>query len=371
MEALTMRVLQLVKRSVTVLAAVGVALTGCGESGPDVSFNPTATSEDMAALNATFESPTFLSLTWFGPHFDAALGGSPLVSASASAFDLRRATNDGGLRAAAVRSVRRLASLTPAIAKGGFSASTAAIPAEIAGKTFEYSGGAYAATDRAGAPANGVRFILYDVNPVTVTPVEPLVETGYVELTDLSGTNIHAARVVVVSGATTYLDYTVSVTASASSGQVTVAGFITDGVYLANVTLRSTVTSIAGLTLHYTVAVPQRDVSIDLTMTATGLEQENGNLDINLSMSGPNGTVSMIGQFTTSGGTLTVRSGGRVFATITVSGDTDPVITGANGQPVTEDDATALRSVFDLTGEAFISFDQMLAPATFFLEPAA
>lgn len=366
-----MRVLQLVKRSVTLSAAVCLGLTGCGDSGPDMSFNPAGTSEDMAAVNATFESPTFVSFSWFSPQFNAALGGSPLVSASASAFDFRRATNGRELRAAAVQSARRLASLTPAMAKGNLSASMAAIPPEIAGKTFEYSGGAYAASDRAGAPANGVRFILYAVDPVTLMPVQPLAETGYVELTDLSGSSTQAARVVVVSGTTTYLDYTVSVTASASSGQVTVAGFLTDGAYLANVNLRSTVTSVAGLTLHYTVDVPQRDVSIDLTMTATGLDQQNGTIDIDLGLSGPNGTVAMIGQFTTTGGTLTVRVGGRKFATITVIGDADPVTTGSDGRAITEADAGALRSIFGLTTQAFISFDQMLAPVTFFLQPAA
>lgn len=365
-----MRVLQLAKRSVTLLAAGCVALTGCSDPGPDVPFNPAGTSEDVSAVNATLESPTFASFSWFSPQFDAALGGSPLVSASASAFGFRRASSASELRAGAVRSARRLATLMPAIANRGFSAATAAIPSEIAGKTFEYSGGAYAPSDRTGAPANGVRFILYALDPVTLAPVEPLVETGYVELTDLSLGTAQAARVVVVSGTTTYLDYTVRVTASASSGQVTVIGFVTDGTRRANINLRSSVTSVAGLTLRYMVTVPERDVSIDLTMTATGLDQESGTIDMNLGMSGPNGTVLMIGRFTDTGGTLTVRVGGRVFATVTVTGDAEPVITGADGLPLAEEDIAALRGLFDLSAQAFLIFDQMLTPVTFFLNPA-
>ena len=92
---------------------------------------------------------------------------------------------------------------------GSFSASTAAISAEVAGKTFEYNGTGYVPTDRTGAPSNGVRFIIYAVNPVTMQPVTPLQEVGYVQLTDLSGTTTQAARVVVVSDNITYLDYTV------------------------------------------------------------------------------------------------------------------------------------------------------------------
>ncbi len=119
-----------------------------------------------------------------------------------------------------------------------------------------------------------MRFLLYAINPVTLLPVEPLVEVGYVELTDLSGASTQAARVVVVSEGTTYLNYTVAVTASATAGQVTVAGFVSDGTIQANLNLRSTISRTAGLTLLYTLEVPQRDVSISLTMTATGLDLE-------------------------------------------------------------------------------------------------
>lgn len=366
-----MRVLQCTKRSVTLLAAACVALTACGDSGPEAPFNPAGTSEDIQAVNATFESPAFVSFSWFSPQFDAALGGSPLVAASASALNFRQATNGGQLRASAVRSARRLAALAPPIANESFSASTAAIPAEIAGKTFEYSGGSYAPTDRTGAPDNGVRFILYAVDLVTLMPVEPLVETGHVDLIDLSGTSSQAARVVVVSGTTTYLDYTVTVTSTESIGRVTVTGYVTDGANRANINLRSTVTSATGLTLLYTVDVPQRDVSIDLTMTATGLDEQSGTVDINLGMNGPNGTVSMSGQFSEAGGTLNVRVNGDPFATITSSGAGEPVITGEDGQPLTEEDAEALRGIFEVTGEAFTSFDEMVVPVGGFMEPAA
>ena len=365
-----MRVLQCTKRSVTLLAAVSVALTACGDSGPEVPFNPTGTSEDIAAVSATFESPTFASFSWFSPYFDAALGGSPMVSASASAFNFRRATTGGELRAAAVRSARRLATLTPRITNGAFSASSASIPSEIAGKTFEYSAGSYAATARTGAPANGVRFILYAVDPVTFTPAEPLVETGHVDLIDLSGSSTQAARVIVVSGETTYLDYTVSVTAAASSGQVTVAGYVSDGNNRANINLRSTVTSAAGLTLDYTLDVPQRDVSIDLSMSMTGLDEQSATIEIDLGMSGPNGSILIRGNFSDTGGTLTVRVNGDVFATITATGAGEPSITGANGEPLSEEDEVALRNIFEITGHAFTSFDEMVAPVAFFIAPA-
>ena len=365
-----MRVLQVAKRSVTLLAAVSVVLTGCGDTGPDVPFNPAGTSADMEAVDAAFGSSTFASFSSLSVLFDAAYTGAPLVSSSAVAMDIR-GRGAAGMRAAAMRSAQRLAGLLPAAANKSFSASSAAIPAGIAGKTYEYSGGTYVPTDRTGAPANGVRFLLYAVDPVTFTPVEPLVETGYVDVTDLSGTNTRSARVEVVSGNTTYLDYTVTVTATATVGQVTVIGFVTDGTTRANINLRSTITQIAGLTLFYALDVPQRDFSINLRMTATGLDQQSGTIDIDLGLSGPNGSISMRGQFSETGGTLTVRVNGNPFATLTSSGAGVPVITGADGQPLSDEDAEALRGIFEMTGEAFTSFDEMVVPVGAFLEPAA
>jgi hypothetical protein len=358
-----MRVLQFRKRCVALAAAASVALSGCGDSGPEAPFNPSGTSGDLAAVSATFESATFASFAWFAPSFDAALAGSPVVSASASAFNFRRATNAGELRAAAVRSAKRLAELAPKAAHGSFSASSAAIPSDIAGKTFEYSGGAYVATARTGAPANGVRFILYAVDPVTFLPHEPLVETGYVQITDQSGSNNLAARVVVVSGTTTYLDYTVRITSTITSGQVTVAGYVTDGTNRANINIQSTVTSASGLTLLYTVTVPTRGVSINLTMTATGLDQQSGTIDINLGVSGPNGSILMSGTFTETSGTLTVRVNGDDFATITSTG----TISGADGQPLADEDISALEDVFGITDQAFASFDEMFMPVGAFM----
>jgi len=360
-----MRVLQFAKRSVTLLATVSVALTGCGDSGPDVPFNPTGTSADLEAVNAAFGSSTFASFSSLSVLFDAAYG-VPLVSSSAAAMDIR-ASSPAGMRAAAVRSAQRLAGLLPAAAHKGFSASSFAIPAGIAGKTYEYSGGAYIPSDRTGAPANGVRFLLYAVDPVTFMPVEPLVETGHVDITDLSGTSTQSARVQVVSGSTTYIDYTV--TASNLTGRITVVGFVTDGTHQANLNLRATLSAAGALTLVYGLDVPQRDVSIDLTLTITNLDT-SGTISMVLTMSGPNGTVSLSGQFTTTGGTLTVRTGGKTFATITVAGAAEPVITGADGLPITEDDGVALRGIFDITSGAFVSFDQMLVPVGVFLAPA-
>ena len=369
-----MRVLQFAKRSVSLLAVLSIALTGCsGDSGPDVPFNPAGTSADLEAVNAAYGSSAFVSFSAMSYLFDGAFTGAPLISSSVAAIDLK-ARGAGGMRAGAVRSAKRLAGILAAGRNKTWSASstgiptTAMIPAEVAGKTYEYSGGTYVPTDRTGAPANGARFLLYAVDPVTYLPVEPLVETGYVDITDLSGGNTQSVRLEVVSGGTTYVEYTV--VANTTTGTISVIGFVSDGTQQANLNLSASVSS-NGLTLLYGLTVPQRDVSIALRLTASDLDLETGTIEVVISMSGPNGAVSMTGQFTTTGATLTVRTNGTTFATITVSGTAEPVITGADGQPITDEDAAALLGVFDLTAQAFGSFDQLLTPVSFFLEPAA
>jgi hypothetical protein len=252
-----------------------------------------------------------------------------------------------------------------------YSVSSVAIPAEVAGKTFEYVDGSYVLSDRTGAPANGVRFLIYGVNPITLQPVLPLQEVGYVELTDVSGSITQGVRVVVVSAETTYIDYTVTAAAGVSGGQMTVAGFVTDGNNRANINLRATVTESAGMTLLYTLDVPQRDFSIELTMTMSGLDPQSGTTSIALSMNGPNGSLSMSGQLAGTGGTLTVEVNGNSFATITSTGTGEAVITGANGQPISGEDASALQNIFGVTADAFIAFDQMTLPIGGFLAPAA
>lgn len=369
-----MRVLQFAKRSVVTVAVVSLTLAGCGgESSPDAPFNPSGTSADLEAMNTTFSSPAFASFSTFSVMFDAALGGSPIISNSVAALDVR-GKDAAGVRAAAARSARRLT----AMLQRGSAASmqsgrvAASVPAEIAGKTFVYdvSTSSYVMSGSTGAPTNGVRFILYAVDPVSYAPVEPLVETGHVDLIDLSGGTTQAARVLVVSGNTTFVDYTVTATSGTSSGRVTVVGMVTDGATQANVTLSSTITFTAGLTLSYSLDLPQRDVSIDLTVSSNDVGQETSPISVSLTMRGPNGTVSMSGQFTDTSGILNIRINGDAFATITTTG-TSVTITRVDGTPLSDEDDAALRGVFAIQDAAFIAFDEMLAPVgALFDQPA-
>jgi hypothetical protein len=369
-EAEPMRVLQFAKRSVVTVALVSVALAGCsGNSNPDAPFNPAGTTADLEAVGSTFATSTFSSFAALSLKFDAVLGGAPIISRSAAAMDLRgmgrreQPSGTAATRAAAVESARRLASMLTQPAKQGLEASMMAIPASVAGKTFVYdlASGTYVASTRDPLPNTTVRFILYAVDPVTLAPNDPLVETGYVDLIDRSLGTTQAAQVVVVSGGVAYVDYTVTATSTASGGQVTVIGYVTDGSIQANVKLRSVLSFSGGLTLYYSLRVPKLELAVDLTLTASDIAQQTGTMTVNQSIQGPNGTVSMIGQFTSTTGLLHIKVNGDAYATITTNGTTT-TITRDDGQPFTDDEMNSMNKVFEIQAGAFSSFDQMLTP---------
>jgi hypothetical protein len=350
------------------LSAAAVVLSGCGsESAPTVPFNAAGATADIQAVNSAFASPAFTDFANLSVLFDAALGGVPLVSTSASAIELRGAGTGAALQAAAVRSAERLARLMPRRTAHGFSASSAAIPAEFLGKTFVYSGGSYSVSGLTGAPGTGVRFLLYAVDPVTLLPAEPLNQTGYVDLMDMSSGTTSAARVIVVSGGTTYVDYRVNVSPTLTGARVVVLGFISDGTHEATFNLRSVLTSASGLTLTHSIDIPQRDLSVDLTLNATGTPAQTSTFGVTLDMRGQNGWVRLTGSFTAGAGTLNVAINGIPFATITATAGAEPVITGMAGQPLTPEELETLQLIFEFTGGAFIAFDQLMAPVGSFI----
>src|SRR5437867_6126350 len=110
----------------------------------------------------------------------------------------------------------------------------ALFPVGVAGKTYEWDFGtlAYADKGRTGAPSTGVRFILYAIDPLTGYPANPLVEVGYLDLIDETGSGSPKLHVIVagVGGTPVYVNYTVTISSqSFTSAKITTAGYITNG----------------------------------------------------------------------------------------------------------------------------------------------
>ncbi len=353
-----MRITHSASRSLAMAALMALAL-GAGacsnDSGPS-EFNPDGTSADLTAAQSAFDSPAAASFDASGSAMAQVLGGAaPAVASPAIAL----------LRPNTAKSYA--ASIARLLPRGnGLSASVASIPSEVLGTTFvwDLETQAYVASDVSGAPSNGVRFLLYAVNPVTGDPADPLTEVGFVNVTDVGVGPTKGTRVQVVSGGVTYLDYTVTGTGTQGSGTLAVSGFAFNGTTRANYQLQNTVAQSPNgmvLTLDLSLTVPSRNFSVTYTATFANLSPQDVAVTLDFTVSGRNGDVRISGTYDQNGGSFSVRVNGEVFATITI-GSGEPAITGANGTELTAAQMAALRAILLFYDGSLSVFDALLEP---------
>lgn len=126
----------------------------------------------------------------------------------------------------------RLGVSAPRNAVRGGIAAVPRLPFELRGQTFVFDPTLQRYlpdSSRAGAPPNGVRFVLYAVDSLTGLPAVER-EIGYAEITDEgdalpSGV---ALRLRVVAGGMTHLDYRVGADGTPTSGSLAATGFAAD-----------------------------------------------------------------------------------------------------------------------------------------------
>jgi hypothetical protein len=353
-----MHVTHYARRSL-VAAGLALALAACGKDNTSPGeFDPQGTSADMAAAQDAFVSGPTTSFAAVGAEISAALGGAPLVASAAT----RAMTTPSQISA---RYAKQMAALMPTGGRG-IQASMAAVPSAYLGVTFVWdeNTNTYVESDLAGAPSNGVRFMLYAVDPVTLHVVEPAVEVGYVDIFDQSTASAVNFRVKVVEGGVTYLDYAVVTSGSLSGGLVTVSGFATNGTTLANFTLKNTVSENSGqlvLSLDYDLNVPSRGVSLNWTATFANISDTETVVTLDLGISGPNGQVRLVGTYGATGGSFSVKVNGDLFATVTISGGTQTV-TGAGGQPLTAEEEATLHDIMNYYDLSLLAFSELILP---------
>lgn len=340
----------------SVAAALSVALAACGKSTGPSTFDPQGTSTDMAVAQDAFASQPVVSLAAVGIDISAALNGSAAVLVP-PALALR------GPSAASAAFARKLVTLLP---RGGsaIQASVATVPSAVLGTTFVWGDTGYVASDLAGAPANGVRFALYAVDPIQLRPVLPLVEVGYADILDQGSGNTIDVRLKVVQANVIYLDYDVTATPTGSGGLVTLTGFATNGSSRVDFSLKNTVTNTTGgvvLSLAYDINVPSRGLSLDWTATFANISATQVTATLDLSIAGPHGDVRLVGTYGANGGTFTVKVNGDPFATVTQT-DSGPVITDPQGNPLTPDEEEALQRILDYYDQSQGAFSDLLMP---------
>ena len=352
-----MRVTQYARFSLSAML-LSLGLAACGKDTGPSEFDPQGTTADVAEAHDAFVSTQASSFAAIGSDISTVLNGAPIMASSAALVSPRPS-------AASARYARQLVRLLPG-AGPRIQASVSAIPSEVLGTTFAWDEetDTYAATDVSGAPTNGVRFLLYAIDPVTLRPVEPVVEVGYVDVTDQSTAATAAFRVKVVDGSVVYLDYSVSATGTESSGIVTVSGYASNGSARANFTLKNTISQNSGgllLSLDYRLSVPARKVSLDWTATFANISASEVAVTLDFVVAGPNGSVRLVGTYGASGGTFTVKVNGGLFATVSLEGSS-AVITGSNGASLTAEEEETLHTILDYYDESLIAFTDLLAP---------
>lgn len=358
----------------TVTMALTIVLAACSDgtgpngTGPnDQPFDPEASATDLQAVQGAFTAAVFESLAIGSESFNlvADTGSVPVALFQAS------------VAAATAGSHWEAQAAAQAFASVG-AASGPLVPLEFLGRTYDRGVDGYRwNSDRIDGPANGVRFILYEVDPITHTP--GTTEIGYVDLLDESTNLAFVARVIVVTGGVERINYTVSAVIGTQSLGFTVSGFIGDGTDQIDINLSMTFVNafpVSTATVVHLISVPTRGFEVNATVVFQFNEETlQGSADINASFMQGAHTVTVAGVITfsegdipTEGGTFEIHVDGQLFATISVDGD-NVTVQNADGGQLTSAEAQAVRGIFDGLEEMFDDkFEDFVRPVAWMFE---
>jgi hypothetical protein len=352
-------------------AALGLALVlgGCSSSTAPASLkDPLATAAQAAALDSAFGSPVLASFQSLGSSIHAA---PPVVQPAVRALGVVRPQLGPDHYAALAAAGRTLRQVVPSFASFG----ATIFPDTLLGSVFSWDPNlqSYYRSSTTGGPTNGIRFLLYAIDPFTDEPATPLNQVGYADLLDESsgGTARLEVQVKSADGSITYLDYTFSGSGTSSSFMASVTGTITNGLAgAANKTLTFNV-EITGTSSSVTLASSYTLNNPTVTVLETVTSADDGTtttLTLDFTLTAAGDTVQLTGTVSVSDATgdgtvnLTFKVNGGTFATITGSTG-NPVISRAGGGQVTADDLNALVRVFEAAADVADKVDELCQPA--------
>lgn len=355
---------------------LGLLATACGKDpvAPKSLADPQATTTQMAAFDTLFNVSALNSLNALGVHMQS----EPLTTVGALATAANPLASSSALRpfSKGLETSRMLQQLVPTLIDAS---AQDLFPAEVDGTTFEWdtTGNQYVASSRAGAPADGVRFILYAVDLIGM-PVEPLVEVGYVEFDDESTASLDKVHVRVAEpdGSPVYVDYTVSLASqSSSSARLEAAGYVTNGSadtldFSGTITVSGDLSS-ATVTQDVSFDVDSRDVHVRLLERIT-LEGDTFHVRIFFSFTHGIETVTVDANFDlgvgeTVNGTVTIKVDGGPFAFCTIDaapGSYSLTCEGADADGLTAQESEAIDAIGAALGRIETMFQGILLPAT-------
>ncbi len=339
---------------------VGITVWACdGNTEPDqiAIFDAATARADLDVVDDVLQSEAWQSFRTLGSQFTVGSASAGL----ASSIDARSTSE---LSAMTLR--RRVARHAAIVLSSVTTSSVPRIGLELRGTTFvfDFELGRYAPDpERTGAPENGVRFVLYAVNPVTGEPVDA--EIGHADLTDEGDelpTGI-ALRFEVVSGGITFVEYAVSADGDGTSGNLTVTGFIGDGE--ARLDFAMTAESInddgvQSMDLTFRLEMPDRAFSADGAVSNVNTETgASGEVELTVRTDTDTIEFSAVGDHETINATFRVN--GKVFATVT-GHPTTPEIRGEGGRVLTEAEMAVFGRLAQLQNDVFRMFHDLMRP---------
>ncbi len=331
--------------------------------GPDQPFDPTALAADLLVVEGVFDSPVFVSLAESSTIFSSING----VLLPSTAFI------DVGWSLALANGPREVERAGERLARAisASSAGVPVIPADFHGRTYVHGSqeGYYHDPERIGAPANGVRFILYEANPITHELGQT--EIGYVDILDESTPLSPDVRVVVVSGDVEYMNYTVSPTGIIDiMGGFIVSGFFGNGtdvldlyLYIEWVTAETTSTVIVNYSIVWSSGFGMDANMISVTDLQT--QTESSTIDVYFQLAGYTVQMTVQVELTDLGenGSVEILVDSQLFATVTFSGDTFTVV-GPDGEALSADHDQAVRNMSDVIEGIFEKFEHFVRPVS-------
>jgi hypothetical protein len=344
------------------LAASALLLGGCSDStAPNAPFDPARAEADLAAIETVMSSQQLTAFSTMSLYFDVGGGASAAVSSA------RAMLSSGQVTPATARQVAMAAAQGLALrTSGGSAPSLAVLPSEVLGTTFVFDPEteSYVASDRTGAPANGVRFIVYAIDPLSGTPIVGT-EVGHADLIDTSPSSQTSAgvRLVLVGGSTTYLDYAFTATGTQNSALLGVNGFLTDGTTRVNFDIDASMAFAQeqlSIDIDFSFTVPSRSFSITGAMDGiAGSTGGSGEVSLTIVSGGTHVRFEIAEDASTLNATVYVNN--KIFATIT--GDPEsPTVAGAGGAELTAEEAEALGELLYVAEGVFEFFGMLLAP---------
>ena len=235
-------------------------------------------------------------------------------------------------------------------------------PAPSLGKTYVYNQqtARYEQSDPpiSGAPADGVRFLLYAVEPDLQVIVSPLDPVGHLDLRDTSAPSESSLHLEAVIGGTTVLAYDADGTFTSNPQTLSfgATGFASNGSARIDFDLSQTLSQGNGLAIDYNMTVPGGGLQIRLVAS----RQDGSSPEATLTVVSGDDLIEIEASGLESV-TGSVRFNGALAGTIEGSSDA-PVFRAPDGE-LTPNQLEGMRQLYHFTDELLDQVDDLIGPA--------